>query len=460
MHTPRNRVPAGRSGFVNDDIGRLADEADQILKKAADEKRKELTPDEDKKFDAIHVDIEKASKQVERLEKQDAVKASLGESKRKTGDNELPARREELAGKATLEDADLALRSWLLAGSEAAHTLTDAPHLAAKRMGFSLSQKSLTIRLFGAKPPRSTSPADMDAWQTRAALGVGGTTIGGFTVPDAPMGALEKALLSFGGMRAVSTILRTSTGADLPIPTNNDTANKGAILAENTVVTELDLTFGQLVLQAYKYSSKSVLCSVEFLQDTSINAMDFIGTALGERIGRIQNDHFTVGTGTGEPKGIVAAATASGVTAAGQTTISYDNLIDLIHSVDPSYRENGRFLLHDTALAMIKKTKVLQFSGDTMGAPLWVPGVNSLPNTILEYPYTINQSLAPLATTTKSVLFGDLSKYIIRDCREVTLIRLDERYADFHQVGFLAFARSDGDLLDAGTHPVKYLTQA
>ncbi len=449
---------------LREEKGRLAEQADQILKKAGEEKRTTLNTDEDKQFDAIHEDIEKLTKQIARMQKQADVEASLTESTRKTDPNPVErtttTQRTENHGKATQVDADMALRGWLLAGSEAAHTISDAHRLSARRMGFDLNQKHLTIRLFGKQPPRSTRAEDMAAWEQRAAMGVGSTTIGGYTVPDAPMGALEKALLAFGGMRSVSTVLRTDSGADLPIPTNDDTANKGAILAENTQVTEVDMTFGQLVLQAYKYSSKSVLVSVEFLQDTSINAMDFIGSALGTRIGRIQNDHFTTGTGSSQPNGVVAAATTSSVTASGQTSCTYDNLVDVIHSVDPSYRTNGRWMLHDSALKMIKKVKVLQYSGDTVGAPLWVPGVNALPDTILEYPYTINQSIATVATGTKSVLFGDFSKYLIRDCREVTLIRLDERYADYHQVGFLAFARSDGDLLDAGTHPVKYMTQA
>lgn len=444
--------------------GRLANEADYILKKAGEEGRHDLRADEDTKFDTIHADIEKLSKQISRMEKQEATMASLGESTRKTEHNETTTRsaeRQERGGKATMQDAELAMRGWLLTGSEAVHTVTDAHRAAAKRMGMDMGAKHLTIRLFGDKAMRSTRPADVEAWEKRAAMGVGSTTIGGYTVPDAPMGALEKALLEFGGMRSVSTVLRTDTGADLPIPTNDDTANKGALLAENTQVTELDMTFGQLVLQAYKYSSKSVLCSVEFLQDTSVDAIGFIGSALGTRIGRIQNDHFTTGTGSSQPNGLVAAATSSSVTASGQTSCTYDNLVDLIHSVDPSYREGGRFMLHDSALKMIKKVKVLQYSGDTVGAPLWTPGlIASQPDLILGYEYTINQSIATVATGTKSVLFGNLSKYLIRDCREVTLIRLDERYADYHQVGFLAFARSDGDLLDAGTHPVKYMTQA
>jgi HK97 family phage major capsid protein len=59
-------------------------------------------------------------------------------------------------------------------------------------------------------------------------------------------------------------------------------------------------------------------------------------------------------------------------------------------------------------------------------------------------------------TGTKAILFGALQKYLIRDVLSVTLLRLDERYADFHQVAFLAFARADGDLLNAGTNPVKH----
>jgi HK97 family phage major capsid protein len=81
------------------------------------------------------------------------------------------------------------------------------------------------------------------------------------------------------------------------------------------------------------------------------------------------------------------------------------------------------------------------------------------PDTILGYPYVINQSMTTPATAVKSILFGDLSKYIVRDVRDVTLLRLDERFAEYHQVAFLAFARSDGDLLDSGTDPIKAHTQ-
>jgi HK97 family phage major capsid protein len=260
-------------------------------------------------------------------------------------------------------------------------------------------------------------------------------------------------------MRQVATVIRTATGGPLPIPTTNDTANKGAIIGENTTSTELEMTFGQLVLDAWKYSSKYILASMEFLQDTSINANEFLGDALGVRIARITNDHFTTGTGS-QPNGIVTAAASSGITTASNAVISYDNLIDVEHSVDPEYRQNGQWMMHDSALKIIKKLKVLQFSGDTSGMPLWLPGLTAnAPDTILGYSYSINQSMAATGAGTKSLLFGQLNKYIIRDVRDVIVVRLDELFALLGQVAFLALSRHDGDLLDAGTNPVKYLIQ-
>jgi HK97 family phage major capsid protein len=117
-------------------------------------------------------------------------------------------------------------------------------------------------------------------------------------------------------------------------------------------------------------------------------------------------------------------------------------------------------MLSDAALKMVRKILIPQYSGDTAGAPLWQPDFRvGAPDEILGFPYTINQSMTAPATAVKSILFGDLSKYIVRDVRDFTLLRLDERFAEYHQVAFLAFSRHDGDLLDAGTDPVKYHLQ-
>jgi HK97 family phage major capsid protein len=429
--------------------GELATQAQQVLDAAANDGRMDLRSEEESKFDAIHADIEKLSATITRLEKQ----AALGDGERRSEPVIQKTTHDNRVTKPSLGEG---MRAWLVAGSSAS---TPEIREAATRAGFNPDGRNATIKL-ASQAMRSLSPADQEAWEKRAAMGTTSGAVGQYTVADEAMRALEVSLLAFGGMRSVATVIRTESGAALPIPTSDDTANKGAILAENTGASEVDITFGQIVLDAYKYSSKYVLVSVELLQDSSINVAEFIGKALGERIARITNDHFTTGTGSSQPNGIVTAAGAA-TAAASQTVVTYDELVNLLHSVDPAYRSGASWMFPDARLKQLKQLKILNYSGDTTGEPLWRPGLAmGVPDTILGYPYTINQSMATPATGTKSILFGDLSKYLIRDVRDVQLLRLDERFAEYHQVGFLAFSRHDGDLIDAGTDPVKYMAQA
>lgn len=462
---------------LREDKGRLATQAADILKAAGVEKR-EPSDEEYRKFDTIHEDIEKLTVNITRLEKQDAAERATNQIEPpKVGPNKLEDRARPTAnGEPAVTDYDRqeALRTWMMGGPVGIENVSDDRRKHALRCGVNPESRSINLRLGPAM--KATEPMgsilrvgtdDMRVWkqaysEERAALtGLqSSTTTGGYTTADETMKALEVALLAYGGMRSVSTVIRTATGGPLPIPTTNDTSNKGEIIGENTTSNELEMTFGQLVLDAWKYSSKYILASIEFLQDTSINASEFLGSALGTRIARITNDHFTTGTGS-QPNGIITAATSSAVTLSGVASASYDNIVDLVHTIDPAYRNNGRFMFHDGGLKMLKKIKVLQYSGDTTGAPLWVPGLAAgQADTILGYPYTINQSMTTPATGVKSLLFGDFSKYIIRDVRDVTVVRADELYAILGQVAFLALSRHDGDLLDAGTHPVKYATQA
>jgi HK97 family phage major capsid protein len=284
------------------------------------------------------------------------------------------------------------------------------------------------------------------------AQSIGTTTGGGYTVPTGFYRKLIDAQLAFGGMLSVSEVLDTDSGQSLPIPTDNDTGNVGAIISENTQVATQDITFGQVTLGAYMYSSKAVLVSLQLLQDSAFDLDAFIANKLATRIARITNTHFTTGDGSSKPRGVVIDAVSGKAGLTGQaTSIIYDDLIDLEHSVDPAYRANARFMMNDSSLKVIKKLK------DSYGRPLWLAGLASNdPDTINGYPYVINQQVASMAANAKSVLFGDFKNYYIRRVNGAVAMRLTERYADYAQVGFMLWQRFDGALVDAGTHPIAY----
>jgi HK97 family phage major capsid protein len=282
--------------------------------------------------------------------------------------------------------------------------------------------------------------------QELRALGVGTNTAGGYAVPAGFRNELIAQMAAFGGMLDLAQVIRTDSGGTLPWPTMNDTGNKGRILAENTVMTQTDVVFGQANLDAYMYSSDLVLVSFQLLNDSAVDVEAVLRGVLAERIGRIWNEHFVTGTGTSQPDGIVTGAPIGKTGAAGQVTaITFDDVLDLVHSVDPAYRGNARFLLSDAALKMVRRLK------DADGRPLWEPSIQAgEAQSLLGYPVSINQAVPAPAASAKSVLFGDIrAAYVIRIVNDVTLIRFNERYADALQVGFSAFARADGTLQQA-----------
>jgi len=278
---------------------------------------------------------------------------------------------------------------------------------------------------------------------------------GGYLVPAGWGGQLLEALATFGGMRDVATVFSTTGGNPLPWPTVDETAAEGEIVPENVAAADSDITFGTTQIGARKYSSKVVTIPFELLQDQGpgIDVEAFIRRALAQRIFRITNRHFTVGSGTGEPEGLATAAPIGRTGLTGSAaSVSLDDLIFLEHSVDPAYRSlpGVGFMFHDTTLRDLKRLK----DGD--GRPLWLPGYTSKePDTLLRYKYTINQHMPQQAANAKSILFGDLSAYMIRDIMQVTLFRFDDSaYTKKGQIGFLAWSRHDGKLVTAG-QPVK-----
>ena len=289
------------------------------------------------------------------------------------------------------------------------------------------------------------------------AQAVGTDSAGGYVVPEGFQAEIVKSMAAWGPMLdpSVTRVLNTATGNQIPWPTINDTSNVGALLAENTAEGEQDATFGEKVLNAYKYSSDIIRVSMELLQDSAFNIDQLIAELFGERLGRISNTALTTGTGSSQPNGIVTASSA-GKTAASATAITFDEIIDLFHSVDPAYRASPscRFMFNDSTLSAIRKLK----DGD--GNYLWqaADGRAGEPAAILGRGYVINQAMDSIATAKKTVLFGDMNKYVVRRVRDFTLLRLAERYAEYYQVGFLAFNRLDGELLD--TAAVKHLVQA
>lgn len=297
----------------------------------------------------------------------------------------------------------------------------------------------------------SLSPESRALIENRAALA--GLTAG-VLIPTDLASSIEIALKNYGGMFEAAQTITTSKGGDLTFPTVNDTAAKATIVAEYEQSTKRTPSFGSVTLKAFTYRTPIIPVSLELLQDSAFDLDSLLSQLLTESFGRGVNEHLTTGTGTGQPKGIVTAATALEDKAAA-TSISLDDIIGLVSGLDANYARNGRFMFNHKTLWALAKIK------DENGQFIWQENARvGNPGTLFGKGYVINDDVADIGAGNASVLFGDFSKYKIRLVKGFRVIRLNELLAEYLSIGLFGFARVDGTLIDAGTHPVLKLIHA
>ena len=285
---------------------------------------------------------------------------------------------------------------------------------------------------------------------------VGTDSLGGFLVPQEFSNELDVATLFTGEVERLAKKLNTASGGLLDYPTVDDTATDAILTSEAGAVTTADMTFANKQLSAYNYSSL-VKVSAQLLQDSAFDLNSFLVEAMGERIARATNAAFTTGDASSKPQGIVVGSSL-GNTAAGATAITADDVLDLIYSIDASYRNKPSFglMAHDNIIAAIRALGV----GSSNDYPIWQPGMAiGQPDRIFGVPVYVNNDMqSSIATATKTMVAADFSKYVVRNAGGVQFLRLNERFMNELEVGFIAYKRADGAVLNSAA--VKHLIQA
>jgi len=381
----------------------------RTLIETAEAETRDFNEDEQKQFDNLEKEAKSIEQRIARLEKAENMNASgAGKQKQKTEKEQKEERKQEL---------EQAFRSYIRRGWN---------NMPAEHRQI-IEERALS----------STTDAE-----------------GGYTVPETFSGYLEKAMKEFGGIMSVAWLFPTTTGSSMNYPTTDDTNNEGEIIDENTDAGEsVDPSYGNVRLNAFTYSSKPVLVPNQLLQDNEVNLDQVLAQMLSERIFRAFNKHATIGDGTTQPQGVTTGG-ALGKEAA-MDAITYDDMVDLQHSVDAAYRDGAVWMFHDSTLKHLRKLK------NTNDEPIFQENLRTgEPSTILGKPFVINNHMPEIGAGNKSVVFGNFQKYMIRQVRGASVKRLEELYAAKNQTGFLLFMRLDGKILDAGTKPLKYIQHA
>ena len=246
-----------------------------------------------------------------------------------------------------------------------------------------------------------------------------------------------------GPMLETSTILNTAGGENLQMPSVS-AYSSASITAEGSAISESDPTMNSFVtLGAFKYGFL-VQVSRELVEDSGVDLLGFVAENVGQGIGYAVNTGLTTGTGTTQPLGIASAA-AAGIT--GSTGVSgafsADNLIDLVYSVDTIARRRpgAGFMMNAGSIGAVRKLK------DTAGNYIFQPALSAdARDLVLGYPVFENPAVVSAGTGAKSVLFGDLKSYFVRQVGGIRLDRSDDYAFNTDLITFRATMRLDGNL--------------
>jgi HK97 family phage major capsid protein len=256
--------------------------------------------------------------------------------------------------------------------------------------------------------------------------------------------------------RMPTTKIQTSSGEALQFPRVATHGVATQVAGQGTAIAGTDAVFGRMQLDAYKYG-ELVQVSSEMISDEVVNIIDFVAANVARAVGRLIDTDLVVGSGSGKPQGVMATALAgaAGTVATGGSLITptYENLVDLVYSVNDQYRANNStaFLTRDATAGILRKLR--SDAGGTSGPVLWEPSLTAgiqggQPDRLLGFPVYTDPNVASCASNAKIMAFGDFSAYYIRQIGNFILERSDEYAFNTDLVTFRGKWRVDGDCID------------
>jgi len=291
--------------------------------------------------------------------------------------------------------------------------------------------------------------------RTYTGMSVGTDSAGGSFVPQDFFSKLTFALKKSDALfdDSVITVWKTEAGNAAQAAFVDDTSAAASIVTENTNGTENEvgvidrLSFGKTPT----WRSGKLFASLELLSDAAYPVEDaLIVPAMTKR--------FQRGIGSANVTTLLSSIT-SGATSETTGTVTIDDCLALLESVDPEYLESSKAFFgmnFKTMATLLRQTS-------TTGSLIWKPKYDSNGRPLLaNIPVVILPSLANVATGSKSVVCGDFSRCIRRQVQNVRVIRYEQapNLVENGIVGYQGFLRSDFGVLTSASSdsPIKFLT--
>lgn len=275
------------------------------------------------------------------------------------------------------------------------------------------------------------------------ALEVGTVGEGGYLTHDEFNNELLRVREKFNPFRSVCRTIRTTGDHNIRVEASTGTASW---IDEEGTYTASDPAFTQVTLNAYKLT-RLVLVSEELLQDSDFDIAAYLAEEFGRSFARAEELAFIQGSGTLQPTGMqTGAGSVTRTESPLQATVTANTLLDAYYGLGEVYRMDATWLFND---ATVRSIRGITDANDNF---IWQPGLQAgQPDRVLGRPYIVSEHMpaAGESPLQSPVIFGDMRNYVIADRTGFSVQRLNELYAATGQVGFRAWSRVDGKVVQS-----------
>lgn len=384
---------------------RLEAEARALLDRAAEDKR-DLSPEEDEQFNKLIAASDRHKERAESLQRMEAAAELGGEETRRIVAAATNITTPEQSWEQNAVDTMRAMVRGELTGE------VRLPDITLPKMRFETRALESTANV--------NVPTD---FSTRVAF-------------------YQRTVSPWTG---IATIINATDGAPIYLPRITADATGTATPGQGTAIPSSDLTLTSVAATPVAYKSLSYI-SQEMAEDDVISIMDYVARSQGRALG--------LAFGSATTTAVLAAATNGGTatgTSTGTAFFGPNDLLDLVYGRAVPYRVAGSFVVSNGALVKIRKLW-------TDGGYLWQPStIAGQPDRLFGFPIYEDPYLATPASATKSVLFGDMGAYVIKQLPLRVAVSTEVAFAS-DSIAIKSVYRAGGALPDAAA--IAYLVSA
>lgn len=252
---------------------------------------------------------------------------------------------------------------------------------------------------------------DEQANAVRAALAIGTGSTGLFAIPT----LLDPSLI-LTGVNVKNPIRRLARVVTGTAPVWNGVSVGAATsywTAEATAMTDGSPTLAGPSVTAHK-ATVYLPGSFEVWEDSNLQS-DLV-PVIAEAFDNLESTAFVSGSGTGQPKGIVTAisatagSTVTATTRGSFTSASSADVFAMVNAVSPRFEESSTWVANKATFNVIRQM-------DTSGGGLfWADLGQATPTNLLGYPIASSSSVTATTTSGNTLaVLGDFSRFLVYD---------------------------------------------